>query len=256
MRPRGAALLGMLVVVLVAAGVFGGRVWWAERSAVPQSLAATDAVARGDSEPKAGRGGGTSRPSAAIGTAEASVGAGEKTSAPVAAGGPTAAANSGEVVAHIVGEVVRPGVVRLPAQARVEEAIRRTGGLSRRADATSVNMARPLVDGEQIVVLARGAQRAPGAAPAATGAPQAGAAGAAGQGAGGGAAGAAGSGTVNLNTADAATLETLPGVGPVMAQRILAWRTEHGRFSSVDELGEVSGVGEKTLARLRPLVAV
>lgn len=67
---------------------------------------------------------------------------------------------------------------------------------------------------------------------------------------------AGGTGVVNLNTADVATLDTLPGVGPVLAQRIVEWREKNGRFSSVDELGEVSGIGDKALERLRPKVAV
>ena len=80
---------------------------------------------------------------------------------------------------------------------------------------------------------------------------------------GGGGAGAGSSagvgsvgGLVDLNTADAAALDSLPGVGPVLAQRILDWRTQHGRFTSVDELGEVSGIGDKILAQLRPKVTV
>ena len=94
---------------------------------------------------------------------------------------------------------------------------------------------------------------APGAAAPAAGAPAAGAP--AGGAPAGGAAPAAG-GPVNLNTADLATLETLPGVGPVLAQRILDWLTEHGRFTAVEELGEVSGIGDKIYAQLAPKVTV
>lgn len=112
------------------------------------------------------------------------------------------------------------------------------------ADLNHLNLARVLVDGEQILVPKPGEN-----APAASG-PQG--AGAAGQGAGGGSAGA----LVDLNTADAAALDSLPGVGPVLSQRILDWRTAHGRFSSVDELGEVSGIGVKLLAQIGPKVRV
>lgn len=260
-RPRGAALLGMLIIVVVAAGLFAGRVWWTQQSAMPQSLASADEVA---ADRRASPVGSTSGPAGRQSSGAPSVAASTSGSGPPVAGtsggaapSPTdpSANASAQVVAHVVGEVARPGVVKLPAQARVEEAIRRTGGLSKRADATSVNMARLLVDGEQIVVLAKGSGRPPGAPPA-----SAGPAGTSGAGASGAARGSAAGGTgpaqVDLNTADVAALETLPGVGPVMAQRILAWRSQHGRFSSVDELGEVSGVGEKTLARLRPLVRV
>ena len=153
---------------------------------------------------------------------------------------------------HVVGQVRRPGIVTLGAGARVADAIDEVGGATGRADLGSVNLARLLVDGEQVVVPKPGesiaAAPAPGAAAPAAGAPAGGAP-------AGGAAPAAGD-TVNLNTADLATLETLPGVGPVLAQRILDWRTEHGRFTAVEELGEVSGIGDKIYAQLAPKVTV
>ncbi|HET7276619.1 MAG TPA: ComEA family DNA-binding protein [Dermatophilaceae bacterium] len=138
----------------------------------------------------------------------------------------------------MVGQVRRPGVVSLAAGSRVGEAIKVAGGALPGADLAAVNLARLVVDGEQIRVPKPGevVGQAPGA-PA---------------GASGGLAG----GLVNLNTADLTTLDTLPGVGPVLAQRILDWRAEHGRFSRVDELGEVSGIGDKLLAQLTPKVTV
>ena len=129
------------------------------------------------------------------------------------------------------------------------DAVQAAGGLRRRADAASVNLARPVADGEQIVVLRRAAAGGRAAAPMApvpTAAPNPGAA--PGQG--------SGAGPVNLNTATLEQLDALPGIGPVLAQRILDWRTSNQRFSSVEELGEVSGIGEATLADLRPLVTV
>lgn len=150
----------------------------------------------------------------------------------------TAAAPSGEVVVDVAGRVRRPGIVTLPAGSRVHEAIDAAGGLKGRVDTAGLNLARVLTDGEQILV---------GAAPAATAAsPATGAA----------APGAAPGVLINLNTADAAALDTLPGVGPVTAQAILTWREENGPFRSVDDLLDVKGIGEATLAELRDLVSV
>ncbi len=142
------------------------------------------------------------------------------------------------VVVHVVGQVREPGLQRLPPGSRVADALAAAGGATRGADLARVNLARVLVDGEQVVVPAPGDPDPPGAPAAGTG--------------GGSGAGA----PVSLNTADLAGLDTLPGVGPVLAQRIVDWRSQHGRFTSVDELGEVSGIGEKLLERLRPLVTV
>ncbi len=142
-------------------------------------------------------------------------------------------------------------MVTLSAGSRVDDALAAAGGTKGDADLAAINLARPLVDGEQVYVPepgeAGGGAAVPGGEAAAAGAaPPGGAA------AGGSAAG----GKVDLNSADVTTLETLPGVGPVLAQRIVDWRTEHGGFSSVDELGEVSGIGEKTFADLAPEVTV
>lgn len=141
----------------------------------------------------------------------------------------------------------------------MQDAVTAAGGPLRMADLARVNLARPLVDGEQVLVPKPG-QEIPDAP--AGGAPGVGAAappvvsgsGAGSPGAGG--AGQASTGPVNLNTADVAALDGLPGVGPVIAQRILQWRTQNGRFTSVEELGEVSGIGDKLMEQLRPLVTV
>lgn len=138
------------------------------------------------------------------------------------------------VVLHVVGAVVEPGIVELPLGARVVDAIASAGGPTDDADLAGVNLARVLADGEQLHVPRVG--EAPPAAP-------------------GGAAPAA-DGRVNLNTADAAALETLPGVGPAIAARIIAWRDANGPFRSVDELTAVSGIGERTLEGLRDRATV
>ncbi|WP_307861451.1 ComEA family DNA-binding protein [Cellulomonas wangleii] len=138
-----------------------------------------------------------------------------------------------DVVVHVVGAVVRPGVVRLARGARVGEAVDAVGGSVPGADLAGVNLARVLTDGEQLVVPVVGAP------PLATG----------------GGAAAAADGLVDVNTADAATLEDLPGVGPVLAERIVQHRTEHP-FTTVDDLDDVTGIGPALLADLRPRVRV
>jgi competence protein ComEA len=147
---------------------------------------------------------------------------------------------------HVVGQVRRPGVVVLTLGARVGDALTTVGGALPGADLRALNLARVLVDGEQVWVPKPGE-----AAPAPASAP-----GAAQGAAGAGTASHGAGGLVNLNTTSAAVLEELPGVGPVLAQRIVDWRTEHGRFTSVDELAEVSGIGEKMFAALQDKVTV
>lgn len=141
------------------------------------------------------------------------------------------------MIVHVVGDVRRPGIVQLPTGARVADAVRAAGGLKRGAELGATNLARLVVDGERVAV-GSSADAGSDAGPAATAAP------------------ASAAGPVDLNTATAQQLDALPGVGPVTAARILAWRTEHGRFAVVDELAEVAGIGPKTLAELRPHVRV
>ncbi len=150
------------------------------------------------------------------------------------------------VVVHVVGQVAAPGVVRLPPGSRVVDAVQAAGGARPHADLAGLNLARVVEDGEQIVVAAPG-EAAAGAGGSAGGAPG---------GASGGAAGGGADRLVDLNAADLPTLDALPGIGPVLAQRIVDWRTEHGRFTAVEELGEVAGIGETLLGRLRDLVRV
>jgi competence protein ComEA len=150
-------------------------------------------------------------------------------------------AASAVLLVDVQGPVRRPGVVHLPAGSRVLDALRAAGGAKRGVSTSSLNLARPLSDGEQVVLAPRA-----GTAPAGGGAGGAGGVGGAGP----------ASGPVDLNAATLADLDALPGVGPVLAQRILDWRQEHGRFTSVEELQEVPGIGPATYADLRHRVRV
>ncbi len=135
---------------------------------------------------------------------------------------------------HVFGAVAQPGLYRLPEGARVVDVFAAAGGLLSEADTAAVNLARLLADGEQLYVPAVG--ESPVVDPPGAGPP--------------------GDGRVNLNTADAADLDTLPRIGPAMAERILSWREENGRFTSVEDLLAVPGIGEKMLEGLRDLVTV
>jgi competence protein ComEA len=165
--------------------------------------------------------------------------------APAAAAGVGRPPGSGQpLVVSVAGKVQRPGLVQLPEGARVADAIAKAGGPVRGTDLTALNLARRVADGEQIlvgVVAPAGSPDAGAAAPpaggAGTGVPVPG-------------------GKVDLNRATAEQLDTLPGVGPVTAQRILDWRTRHGRFSSVDQLREIEGIGERRFSQLRDQVTI
>jgi competence protein ComEA len=141
------------------------------------------------------------------------------------------------VVVDVVGKVRRPGVYRLPDGSRVDDALEAAGGALPGVDLSRLNLARKLADGEQVAVGVAGAAEAAG--PPRTGAVS-----------------GAASGPIDLNTATVQQLDTLPGVGPVLAQRIVDWRTQHGRFDSVDQLQEVTGIGPSRLADIRSLVTV
>jgi len=137
-----------------------------------------------------------------------------------------------ELYVHVLGEVAHPGLYLLDDGARVAEALALAGGTLETADLRSVNLARTLSDGEQLIVAAQGATEATGAG------------------------GVGADGLIDLNNADAATLEELPRIGPALAGRIIDWREENGRFGSVDDLLAVPGIGEKMLAGLRDKVRV
>jgi competence protein ComEA len=165
---------------------------------------------------------------------------GPPSAVPSAPGGAAApAASPGTVTVDVAGKVRRPGIVVLDAGARVTDALTAAGGARKGVDLTPLNLARVLVDGEQIVV---GGPARPPAGPGAAAGPA-------------GAVGTPGP-LVNLNTAGQVELESLPQVGPVTAQSIIAWRDAHGGFTSVDELLEVDGIGQKTLEQITPHVTV
>ena len=142
----------------------------------------------------------------------------------------TAAARTTLLVVDVAGAVRRPGLVRVPQGSRVADVVARAGGFTREADRNGVNLAAPVADGQQVLVPTRGA----GGGPAA----------------GGGVA----SGPVSLSSASAEQLDALPGIGPVTAQKIIAYRQQHGAFHSVDELDAISGIGPARIANLQGLV--
>jgi competence protein ComEA len=138
------------------------------------------------------------------------------------------------VIVDVVGAVRRPGLYRLPGGSRMNDAVERAGGATRNANLAGINLAAPVADGLQVVVPSKtpggGAAPAPGP-------------------------GGATSGPLDLNSATLEQLETLPGIGPVTAQKILDYRTQHGAFTSVDELDAVPGIGPAHMAQLKGLVA-
>ncbi|WP_413101219.1 helix-hairpin-helix domain-containing protein [Streptomyces sp. Inha503] len=179
---------------------------------------------------------------------------------PTPGGQLTSSGGGRTVVVDVTGKVRRPGLRKLPPGSRVADALEAAGGARPGADLSGLNRARPLVDGEQIVVGAPAAAAgppAPGAAAGGSNAPNAPNGPSAPNGlnapnapAGPGAPG----GSISLNSATAEQLDTLPGVGPVLARHIIDYRTQHGGFRSIDELREVNGIGERRFADLRPLV--
>jgi competence protein ComEA len=139
-----------------------------------------------------------------------------------------------KLLVHVVGAVREPGLYRLDDGSRVDDALQAAGGPKPRANLELINLAAPVADGQQVIVPVRG-----------------------GEGAAGGSAGGlpgAPAGPVHLNSATLEQLDTLPGIGPVTAQKILDYRNEHGAFSSVDELDSVPGIGPARLADLKKLV--
>ncbi|WP_203688908.1 ComEA family DNA-binding protein [Streptomyces sp. SID12488] len=209
-----------LTVVLVAAAVLAAQHFWTGRA---QPVRAPEVV-RAAAPFAAARAGGAAGPRSVAGTAGA------------------------QIVVDVSGKVREPGVHRLPAGSRVADALLAAGGVRPGTKTDGLNRARFLVDGEQVVV--------GGAVPLVPGAVVGGVVGSAGGGAGGsvGGAGAGPAAPVSLNTATTDQLDTLPGVGPVLAQHIIDYRTQHGGYRSVDELRDVNGIGDRRFADLRNLV--
>jgi competence protein ComEA len=171
---------------------------------------------------------------------------------PAAEGGPRGKGAGGtgapgkRLVVDVAGKVRKPGIYRLPDGSRVADALESAGGVKPGTDVSGLNRARRLVDGEQIVA---------GGAPAAGGPGKGAGAGAAPGGAAGGGSGGEQGQPVSLNSATAEQLETLPGVGPVLAQHIIEYREAHGGFTSVDQLQDVNGIGERRFADIEPKVS-
>ncbi len=241
--PGRRAALGVVGAVLVAAVVAG--VWLmaarpravavsARVPSVPGSSLVGSSLVGTDGATAAASGSGTSAVSRAASDAPS-------LSAGLAATGSAV----GDVVVDVAGKVRRPGLYHLAVGARIDDAISAAGGARPGVDLTSLNLAARVTDGQQIVVGLPAAAAAAAVPAAGTASPAA-----------GDKAGAASSGPVDLNSATAEQLQTLPGVGPVLAQHILDWRSAHGHFTSADQLNDVSGIGDVKYAALRPLVSV
>jgi competence protein ComEA len=147
-----------------------------------------------------------------------------------AASNPAVAPTSGTIFVHVIGAVENPGLYKLRDGDRAVDAVGAAGGFSQSADQSQLNLARLVSDGEQLVVPEIG--EVPAAAAGTT------------------------AGKVNINVADAPTLETLPRVGPAMAERIIAWRTANGRFSAIEDLMSVTGIGPKTFDGFKDLITI
>lgn len=167
----------------------------------------------------------------------------EDTSPDDADGSSAKSSSDAEVYVDVDGAVARPGVYRLKDGARVSQAIDAAGGLTAEADVTGLNRASKITDGQKIYVPTVGEQQAAAAVGGADSAAVAFGAGSS-------------SGLVNINTASAAELQTLSGIGPSMAQSIIDERTKNGAFASVDDLMRVSGIGEKKLAKIKDCICV
>lgn len=246
-RVRPGAIVAVIVVALLVGAIFGVRWWWAERASQPVPIAPAPTAPGAMAQPAEGAD--QQSPQEAAGAHALGAHAPGTTGTPGGDGAAATAAEPQVILVHVDGAVRAPGVVQVQVGARVQDAVDAAGGLAAEADTTRLNLARPVTDGERLWV-PRPGEEVPDLVEVAPGLPP-------GQSPAQGGSGSAGGGStlqVNLNSADQAALEELPGVGPVTAAAIIQWRTEHGGFSTTDELLEVSGIGEATLDKLLPHV--
>ncbi|GAA2538172.1 hypothetical protein GCM10010423_39620 [Streptomyces levis] len=248
-----------LTVVLGVAAAFAVQHFWAGRTQSVRPPEVVRAAAQYGEEPgQGGRAeagpGAAAAGSAKVGGAAGAAGAAGAVGTAGAGAGAAGASGGAEIVVDVSGKVRDPGIHRLPAGSRVADALKAAGGVKPGTDTDGLNRARFLVDGEQVIV--GGAAPFAGAGAAAGAGAGAGSAGSTGSvgGVGGASGGAMAGAPVSLNTATLDQLDTLPGVGPVLAQHIVDYRTQHGGFRSVDELREVNGIGDRRFADLRNLV--
>lgn len=222
--PRARVAIGAAVVLFIAAVAAAALMSFAAGGGgVQERVVATGGPGAGDGSRSAS----ASASRSASGSVQASTAVGIETT---------------PLLVHVLGAVVRPGLVELHPGDRVVDAVAAAGGFTPDADPAGVNLARPVADGEQLVVFAVG-QVPPPSAPGGAGAASA---------AGGGPA----DGLVHLNTADVAALDTLPRIGPALAQRIIDWRAANGPFTSVDQLLDVAGIGDAVFSGLADKVAL
>jgi competence protein ComEA len=226
----------LAVVAVLVLGGLALTAWWVSRADGSQSVVPLAAGAPAPSTNEQRRTG--EQPAATAGAPSALVTpAPGQTAATAPAGQASSSAATGTIVVDVTGKVRRPGIATLPLGSRVVDALESAGGPRRGVHLGRLNLARVLADGEQVVV---GVPAPPGVAATAAAAPTS----------------ADGTLMVNINTATQAELEELPGVGPVTAQSILDFRAENGTFTAVDELLEVSGIGNVTLAKMAPYVTL
>lgn len=255
------AMAGAVVLVAVIAGWLLSRGPVVDEPAVDAVLVDADRVGAA----AGGAGAGVENAGEWDGAGPGGAGHGGTGSGGVGGGAGNGGAGDGavpaEIIVSVVGMVHHPGVVTVPGTARVADAVNAAGGMLPEASPASVNLASPLVDGQQILVgpdplpeLSTGGTSAgaPGGAASAAGGAGGGEAGAGGGAGGGG----GGGGLVNINTASEAELETVTGIGPATAKKIVAHREQHGPFTSVDQLEEVPGIGPAKLEGMRAEVTV
>ncbi len=214
------------MVALLVAALVAVAAWWALR-----------AVPRTEPVPLASTGAPVAVPTVA--PSVPAPGSGTPSASTPSGGVPVSVPAGIGIVVDVAGKVRRPGIVELPPGSRVVDALAAAGGARPGVDTAGLNLARPLVDGEQIVVGLE-VPTDPAAGPALPSST----------------ATSAAPLSVDINTATQPELETLPGIGPVTAQSILDWRAQNGAFTSVDQLLDVSGIGDATLADIAPYVHV